>query len=87
MYKNANKLKRSDKVKDKTQYVSARYTNILPNILHNEFKKLGIIVSFRTTNKLTNILKPNTKALLEDCSGVYRIRCNECDKILSLIHI
>ena len=32
IYKHANKLKRSDKIKDKTQYVAARYTNILPTV-------------------------------------------------------
>ena len=34
IHKHANKLKWSDKVKDKTQYVAARYTNILPCLLY-----------------------------------------------------
>ena len=37
----------NNKVKNSTQYVSALYTNILPNIIKNEIKKLYINVSFK----------------------------------------
>ena len=40
-----NKMKTD---KDKVQFVSAEYTNVLPNVIKNEFKKLNINVSFRT---------------------------------------
>ena len=31
-------------------------------------------------NNLKNILQPRAPITLEECSGVYRIQCSECDK-------
>ena len=47
----------NNKAKNKTQYVSALYTNLLPNVIKNELKKLCTNVSFKTMNNLKNILK------------------------------
>ena len=48
--KKINYLDFNIEIKDNTQYVAARYMNILPNILHNELKKLGIIVILRAVS-------------------------------------
>ena len=34
--------------KNKSTFISAIETNLLPNIILNEFKKLNIIISFET---------------------------------------
>ena len=79
IYKHKNKISKHN-YNDKT-FVAANYTNILPDIIKNKLKKLNINVMFRTTNNIYNYFKNKTKINLENKTGIYKLKCNDCDKI------
>ena len=72
-----NKIKND---RDKVQFVSAEYTNVLPNVIKTEFNKLNINVSFRTVNNLKNIFWLRSPKVIENGSGIYKLECDDCDK-------
>ena len=76
IYKNRsiNKTHNSD-----TKYIPTEFTNLLPNTIKNVFKKHGFAVSFKTSNCILNALRPVTNRLVENCSGIYKIECEDCN--------
>lgn len=77
MCKHLNKIKNNSN-NNRKQYVSAMYTNILPNIIKNELKKISTFLS------VPLIIKKHIYAISTNIkggfSGVYRIQCDEHDK-------
>lgn len=48
----------------------------------NIFRNTNIQISFRTTNKLSNLLRPHTDHLNKhNRSGIYKINCGTCNKL------
>ena len=76
IYKNRsiNKTHNSD-----TKYIPTEFTNLLPNTIKNVLKKNGFAVSFKTSNCILNALRPVTNRLVENCSGIYKIECEDCN--------
>ena len=87
IYKKKKKIKNQNKTNNNinnpttnTKYIAIEYTNILPQIIKNEFKKHNINISFKTNNNIQTILKPKTKKDTKTCSGVYKINCDDCEQ-------
>ena len=55
-------------------------TNLIPQIIKNQFKKYNITVTFKTNNNIQNVLRTKRNKNPETCSGIYKIVCDDCDK-------
>ena len=75
------KIKKSnnDNTLPVNKYISADYTNILPNILVNELKKRHVIVTFRTNNSIQRFLSRKNSIPERKRTGVYKMNCSSCD--------
>lgn len=77
-----NKRKKSNltnKDQEKVVYACVNYNHRLHNNLNRELQKHGVRLTYKTSNKVSNILCVGNKKLssLEKC-GVYRLNCGEC---------
>lgn len=63
-----------------TRYISAEYTQIMPNILKRQMAKTNTQVCFRTSNTIQKQLAKKRKAPIEEKTGIYKLTCNDCDK-------
>lgn len=73
-----------DTVANKKQtFVSIEYGELLHHTLKNELKKHNIILACKTTNKLEKHVntKQGTISNKYDRSGIYKLNCNDCNKI------
>lgn len=62
------------------KFIATEYTQLLPNIVKNQFKKFSINVSFKTNNNILKALIPKKHIPIERRSGVYKIECDDRDK-------
>ena len=61
------------------KYISADYTNILPNIIKNEFKIHQVHVTFHTKNSIQKFLSQKSTVPNKERTGVYKMTCSSCD--------
>ena len=82
-HKNKNKnMIHNSNIDTNIKFAAANYTNILPDTLLYEFKKLNINVSFRTNNNIYKFLQNHHHVdTFHSKSGIYKITCNDCDMI------
>jgi len=63
----------------KPVYVSAEYGVVLSHTLSNEVKKHNVTVAYKTSNKLSSLLKEKKHSRNDiEGTGVYKIVCDEC---------
>ena len=69
-------------------FISTNYTSFMPKVLCSILNNNSFTISFRTNNKLLDILKPKKHTPPEEKTGIYKLTCNDCECFyLSLIHI
>ena len=61
------------------KFISAKYTYVMPKILSSVMNNIGYTMSFRTNNKLINILRPKLPLPIEEKTGIYKLVCNDCN--------
>ena len=66
---------------NKVKFISTKYTNNISMVVKNEFLKHNILVSFRPTNNVQKLLRPETQQFKEKSTGVYKMVCNDCDMV------
>ena len=71
-----HKHKKPNKINNKSLYTAANYT-----ILKNKLNKLNINVMFRTKNNIYKNLRIKKQIKIENKTGIYKIKCNNCEKI------
>ena len=71
----------NEKIKNNNKFISSKYTNIIPDYLSSIFKKLNITLGYKTDNNLYSFLKYKDKKPITEMTGIYKLKCNDCDKI------
>ena len=78
--RNINQLSMTAWEKKPHKYITATYTNFMPNILKSLINKNSdIVVTYKTTNNILNNLRTHESTCLENKTGVYKLSCNDCD--------
>lgn len=74
-------IQRKPRSHNETQkkFISAKYTYVMPKILSSVMNSIGYTMSFRTNNKLINILRPKMPLPIEEKTGIYKLICNDCN--------
>lgn len=72
-------IKNKENDNPKPKYVSAVYTNIMPRIIQNILHKNNIKVSFKTNNKLLDLIRTKRNTQLTEKTGIYKITCSDCE--------
>lgn len=82
-FKRKLECKSHENNKETKTYVSAEFGISTSNKLKNELAKNNTVVSFKTSNKLSSLIKRknhNTQRKNEEKTGVYKLKCSECPK-------
>ena len=51
----------------------------MPKVLSSVLNNNSFTISFRTNNKLLDILKPKKHTPPEEKTGIYKLTCNDCE--------
>jgi hypothetical protein len=80
--KKSNKTNNPTNKSRNNKYITLKYGNTLNYKVSNILKNHGYTVSYKTTNKLQDLINPLNAPTGDkfDGSGVYKIHCNECPK-------
>ena len=60
-------------------FISTNYTSFMPKVLSSILNNNSFTISFRTNNKLLDILKPKKHMPSEEKTGIYKLTCNDCE--------
>jgi hypothetical protein len=80
IYQHQNKNKTPSMISEKINFTSTEYGTSLNNVLKKELSKNDVKLSFRTSNKLSSLLKDKEKPSVDktELTGVYKINCDTC---------
>ena len=77
-----HKARRSRQTQDNipnNKFIST-YTELMPKILTSTLSKIGYTVTFKTNNRLRNLVHPVVETNIESKTGVYKLMCDDCDR-------